>query len=246
MSVAAYKKGIQEKGFCIVPDVFTWEEIDAIAAVIEGCDQTQPNFRKTNGLFAIRQFLKTVPGILPLVFNEAVKRLTAEVFGSDFFVVKSIYFDKPEGSNWFVPLHQDLTISVSEKFDLPGYGPWTVKQDQFAVRLPMAILENIFTLRIHLDDTDEYNGALRIIEGSHLRGIYRSETADRELANETVCRVPRGGAMIMKPLLLHASGRTVDNRKRRVVHIEFSNQELTGALKWAEKDFPSPEYNSRY
>ncbi len=62
-----------------------------------------------------------------------------------------------------VAWHQDLTISVNKKLDLPGYGPWTIKQDQYAVQPPLEILENIFTIRIHLDDTDEKNGALRVI-----------------------------------------------------------------------------------
>ena len=47
--------------------------------------------------------------------------------------------------------------------NVEGYGPWTVKQNQYAVQPPLDILENNFTIRIHLDDTDENNGALRVI-----------------------------------------------------------------------------------
>ena len=90
--------------------------------------------------------------------------------------MKSIYFDKPAGSNWFVSYHQDLTISVNAKIDLGGFGPWTVKQDQYAVQPPLQILENNFTIRIHLDDTDENNGALKVIPGSHLKGVCRQNT----------------------------------------------------------------------
>jgi hypothetical protein len=38
----------------------------------------------------------------------------------------------------------------------------------------------------------------------------------------------------MKPLLLHSSGRTINNNKRRVIHIEFSNKKLPENLNWAE------------
>jgi len=72
-----------------------------------------------------------------------------------------------------VAWHQDLTFSVDKKLDLPGYGPWTIKQDQYSVQPPLDLLENIFTIRIHLDDTDEKNGALRVIPGLHLKGVHR-------------------------------------------------------------------------
>jgi hypothetical protein len=82
-------------------------------------------------------------------------------------VVKSICFDKPEKSNWFVAYYQDLTMSVNQKQDLPGFGPWTVKHNQYAVQPPINILQDNFTIRLHLDNTDEGNGALKVIPGSY-------------------------------------------------------------------------------
>ncbi len=86
-------------------------------------------------------------------------------------MVKSIYFDKPETSNWYVAYHQDLTISVDRKTPLENFGPWTVKHEQFADQPPLDILEHIFTVRIHLDDTDGDNCALKVVPGSHLKKI---------------------------------------------------------------------------
>jgi len=149
--------------------------------------------------------------------------------------VKSIYFDKPAGSNWFVSYHQDLTISVNAKIDLGGFGPWTVKQDQYAVQPPLQILENNFTIRIHLDDTDENNGALKVIPGSHLKGVCRQNTTSLLPDEEIVCRVNKGGIMIMRPLLLHASERTTNAKSRRVIHVEFSKCSLPKPLQWSEK-----------
>jgi ectoine hydroxylase-related dioxygenase (phytanoyl-CoA dioxygenase family) len=151
-------------------------------------------------------------------------------------VVKSIYFDKPEKSNWFVAWHQDLTISVNKKAELPGYGPWTIKPDQFAVQPPVAILEDNFTIRIHLDDTDNNNGALKVLPGSHLKKIYRVEDIDWAREKEAICSVNAGGIMIMRPLLMHASSRTTNDKKRRVIHIEFSRAILPEEISWSEKD----------
>ncbi|MBV4359404.1 phytanoyl-CoA dioxygenase family protein [Pinibacter aurantiacus] len=230
------RKNIATEGFAVIDNVFSTEELTKILQTISRVDTTKPTFRKTSDLFAIRQFLKEVPETFDLIFNSNIRSIISSLFGNDYFVVKSIYFDKPEQSNWFVAYHQDLTISVDKKLDVEGYGPWSVKQNQFAVQPPLDILESNFTIRIHLDDTDENNGALRVVPGSHLKGIYRPETIDWKVETETFCNVKQGGVMIMKPLLLHASNRTTNNNKRRVIHIEFSNCSLGGALQWSEKE----------
>jgi ectoine hydroxylase-related dioxygenase (phytanoyl-CoA dioxygenase family) len=229
------KEEFLNEGFAVIDNVFTTEDIDAILQTISQVDTTSPTFRKTNDLFAIRQFLKEVPATKSLIFDK-LNSIISQNFGDDYFAVKSLYFDKPEQSNWFVAYHQDLTISVDKKVDIEGFGPWTVKQNQFAVQPPLDILESNFTIRIHLDDTDENNGALRVIPKSHLKGVYRPGTIDWTTETEVVCKVKKGGIMIMKPLLLHASNRTTNNNKRRVIHVEFSNRSLVDTLQWSEKE----------
>jgi ectoine hydroxylase-related dioxygenase (phytanoyl-CoA dioxygenase family) len=223
-----------ESGFTTIENIYVENEINAIIETINKANSSKATFRKTNDLFAIRQFLKEVPEAIPLIFTEKLNAIISDLFGNNYFIVKSIYFDKPVDSNWFVSYHQDLTISVDKKVELDGYGPWTIKQNQYAVQPPLEILQNNFTIRIHLDNTDENNGALRVIPGAHLKGIYRPETIDWSKSKEAICPVSRGGIMIMRPLLLHASSRTTNDKKRRVIHIEFSNQELPLQLQWSE------------
>ncbi|MCQ9641664.1 phytanoyl-CoA dioxygenase family protein [Chryseobacterium sp. WG14] len=230
-----YKSHILEYGFTVINTVFSEEEVGEIINVLNNIDTSRENFRKSEDLFAIRQFLKELPEIKDLIFNDNIKRVIKEIFGGKYFVVKSIYFDKPETSNWYVAYHQDLTISVDKKLELQGFGPWTTKQNQFAVQPPLNILENIYTLRIHLDDTDENNGALKVVPKSHAKGIYRPETIDWNVETEEIGNVEKGGIMIMKPLTLHGSNRTTNGRKRRVIHIEFSDIELPEVLQWSER-----------
>ncbi|PTT01762.1 phytanoyl-CoA dioxygenase [Pedobacter sp. HMWF019] len=231
----SYAAKIENDGFVMIPYVFTEQLVTQLLQVVDQADTSGKTFRKSADLFAIRQFLKELPGAIGLIFNTDFKALIQDLFGKDYFIVKSIYFDKPEQSNWFVSYHQDLTISVDKKVELEGYGMWTVKQNQFAVQPPLEILKKIYTIRIHLDDTNENNGALKVIPGSHLKDIYRSEDIDWSIESEVSCNVPRGGIMIMKPLLMHSSSRTTSNHKRRVIHIEFCNQELHSDLKWIER-----------
>jgi ectoine hydroxylase-related dioxygenase (phytanoyl-CoA dioxygenase family) len=228
------KKEIEENGFTVINDVFSEAEIAQLISVIQQADHTKETFRKTKDLFAIRQFLKEIPEVVSLILTQQLSTIIAALFGDNYKVVKSIYFDKPGTSNWFVAYHQDLTISVNQKVEVPGFGPWSVKQNQYAVQPPLPILENNFTIRLHLDDTDENNGALRVIPGSHKKGIYRAETIDWNVEREVFCNVLKGGIMIMRPLLLHASSRTNNHHQRRVAHIEFSNQQLPAPLRWSE------------
>ncbi|CAI8745373.1 phytanoyl-CoA dioxygenase family protein [Chryseobacterium sp. IT-36CA2] len=229
------KSHIEEYGFAVIDNVFSQEELEDINVVLQNIDTSKENFRKSEDLFAIRQFLKEVPEIKDLVFNENIRKVVKEIFGEKYFVVKSIYFDKPETSNWYVAYHQDLTISVDKKLELANFGPWTTKQNQFAVQPPLDILENIYTIRIHLDDTDESNGALKVVPKSHAKGIYRLETIDWSVETEEICNVQKGGIMMMKPLTLHGSNRTTNGKKRRVIHIEFSDIELPAILQWSER-----------
>lgn len=222
-------------GFAIVDKIYSAEDVASIVHQIDQAHSDKETFRKSNGLFAIRQFLKEVPAAVDTIFNVKLKTILAKLLGNKYFVVKSIYFDKPPASNWFVSYHQDLTISVDKKHSLSGFDFWTVKQNQFSVQPPLEVLQNVVTVRIHLDDTDENNGALKVIPKSHNKGIYRPETIDWSIENEVSCNVPGGGIMLMKPLLLHSSGRTTNNRQRRVIHIEFSSRELPAELNWAER-----------
>jgi len=229
-----HQEEINRTGFTVINGIYTAEETDKIAKTIDAANADRSNFRKSEDLFAIRQFLREIPDVKGLIFTPTLKHVIHQFFGHDYFLVKSIYFDKPENSNWFVAYHQDLTISVDQKIEIAGFGPYTKKHNQFAVQPPLNILENNFTIRIHLDDTNEENGALKVIPDSHSKGIYRPENIDWATETEVSCNVKCGGIMIMKPLLLHSSGRTTNSKKRRVIHLEFSNQALPKELHWSE------------
>ncbi|AWA30935.1 phytanoyl-CoA dioxygenase [Flavobacterium magnum] len=229
---------INSEGFTIIENVYSADEIDKLISNIENVgiqNQHKNTYRKSDDLFAVRQFFNEFPQALEIVFNSSLKQIIKTNFGDNYFVTKSIYFDKPEKSNWFVSYHQDLTISVNQKLELDGFENWTVKQNQFAVQPPENILKNCFTIRIHLDNTSKENGALKVINKSHSKGIVRLDNFTSKTGNESICEVEKGGIMIMKPLLFHASNKTTNNERRRVIHIEFCNQQLPNGLNWNEK-----------
>lgn len=234
-SLSLYKDQIANNGFTIIENIYSPKEIESIIETVGNANQANPLFRRTDDLFAIREFLKQVPEVGQIVFNDQLRKIIKAIFGSDYFAVKSIYFDKPKQSNWFVAWHQDLTITVDKKADTAGYGSWTNRLNQNSVQPPLSLLESNFTIRIHLDDTDSGNGALKVIAGSHREGIQRADEINWETSAETICSVKAGSIMIMKPLLMHASSRSTNDKQRRVVHIEFSKADLPNPLTWSER-----------
>jgi ectoine hydroxylase-related dioxygenase (phytanoyl-CoA dioxygenase family) len=86
-----------------------------------------------------------------------------------------------------------------------------------------------------LDHCTSENGALKVIEKSHKHGVIAIEEWKQDKpGTERICEVPLGGIQLMKPLTLHSSYRTENNQHRRVIHLEFTDQELPEGLEWNE------------
>jgi hypothetical protein len=148
--------------------------------------------------------------------------------------VQCTLFAKTSGSNWLVSLHQDLSIPVAERVESPGCSGWCQKQGDTFVQPPISVLENLVAVRLHLDDCDERNGALRVVPGSHRLGRLSSHEAlrEREARGEHLVAVPKGGAMMMRPLLLHASSKSSVGLPRRVLHFVYGPVALPEGLRW--------------
>jgi ectoine hydroxylase-related dioxygenase (phytanoyl-CoA dioxygenase family) len=225
----------QRDGFAVAEHVYTQAEIQALLTVLAQAGSGSGNFRRTAEVFAIRNLLLELPALRPLIWNKRFRQLLAELLpGAPQYLVKAIYFDKPAGSNWVVAWHQDLMVAVDQRAELPGFGPWKVRPEGVSVQPPRAYLEGICTLRLHLDACDAANGALRVVPGSHRHGVIPAAAIPDFTPQATVCPVPAGAVMLMKPLTLHASHRSTDHRPRRVIHLEFSAQPLPAGLRWQE------------
>lgn len=173
--------------------------------------------------------------VLRSLANDGPPALLARAFlGSSARPVKVTVFDKTPAANWKVPWHQDLTIAIRERRDAEGFGPWTVKDGVPHVQPPVEILSEMLSIRVHLDDTPESNGALRVIPGSHLLGRLSGSEASslKDTLGEAVCAVSQGGMMAMRPLLLHASSAAREGRHRRVIHTEYAAVLLPFGLEW--------------
>jgi ectoine hydroxylase-related dioxygenase (phytanoyl-CoA dioxygenase family) len=198
----------------------------AVKRLCESLDDTQ---------YGQRNLLRE-PVIQELARSREVRGLVASVLGPNCFAVKGILFNKTQKSNWKVPWHQDLTITVQNSIEVQGFGPWTIKGGVVNVQPREDVLRGILAIRIHLDANDHQNGPLRVIPGSHKYGRLTAEQiAKWDKSEAAASLVPRGGALLMRPLLLHASSACQLPKSRRVIHLEYCSDDLPCGLQWHTK-----------
>lgn len=238
-------------GFAIVPEVLSPDAVAALlgafpsaaadAASLDTAKETAPparvaSRRRRGGVYAARNIL-SLPAVRAAAESRAVRALVEPLLGASARPVRGIFFDKTPGANWKVAWHQDLSIAVRRRAeDAPGYGPWSAKAGVVHVQPPRAVLEQMLTVRLHLDDCDDANGPLKVIPGSHAHGVLAPAALERlvDAGSVTACVVRAGGAVVMRPLILHASSPATSPRHRRVVHLEFAAGERPGGVEWAE------------
>jgi ectoine hydroxylase-related dioxygenase (phytanoyl-CoA dioxygenase family) len=222
-TVNVLKPLVEQNGFAVVP---TCIDVAVLARLCKQFDDTRRPQRN----------LLSVPSVRELAMSRPVHEIMEAVLGPKCFAVRGILFNKTRTSNWKVVWHQDLTIAVRERRDVDGFGPWTVKAGVLHVQPPAEIMRGILAIRLHLDESGIDNGPLRVIAGSHREGRLSAEQIGSwEKENSVTCTVPRGGALLMCPLLLHASSACAIPKSRRVIHLEFACAELPQGLEWHDR-----------
>lgn len=78
--------------------------------------------------------------IRELAWSVKVRSIAEDTAEDSAFPVRATLFDKTADANWLVPWHQDLTICVDARVEVPGYGPWTKKADVGHVQPPTSVL----------------------------------------------------------------------------------------------------------
>lgn len=176
------------------------------------------------------------PTIRALVEPEGIlTRQARALAGQNSRPVRVLAFDKTPLANWHLPWHQDRVIAVKKRADLAGFGTWTIKNGQHHVEAPARLLEKMFNLRLHIDDCDATNGALKVVPGTHRLGRLNDgqvrEVAAKRMA--ATCAVLAGEVLAMKALTIHASDASSSPRRRRVLHVDYCFGELPKELAWA-------------
>lgn len=178
--------------------------------------------------YGARNLLKLWPGCVELLRGRQLGSALLDVLGERAGVVRGLYFDKPPGHSWALPWHRDYTIAVREHRPSATFRKPTVKAGVPHLEADESLLAQMLTVRVHLDDMADDNGPLRVVPGSH-----RTQSELTEAAVTLHCQ--RGDVLLMRPLLLHASGHSsaTSARHRRIVHLECAPAgDLPDGLAW--------------
>jgi ectoine hydroxylase-related dioxygenase (phytanoyl-CoA dioxygenase family) len=220
MRVTDESRSLQERvssdGFAIIPNVLPKREIADLQAML---DQSKlPRSRA-----GIRHAMKNA-SVASLACDPRLIAMAQDVLGSAALPFRATLFDKSPTSNWLVVWHQDTALPLRERRETAGWGPWSIKDGVNYAHAPAGALEQVLALRLHLDDSIAENGPLRVLPGTHTRGVL-SDDELHELSTQIpaiVCLVPRGGVLAMRPLVVHASSKSLSDAPRRVLHIEYA------------------------
>lgn len=199
-------------------------EVEVLLAALHGHDHGRPGARLTR-LDELLHWLGA---------SGAVGRIAANWLGPKAAPVRAILFDKSPATNWALAWHQDRTIAVAERADLPDFTNWNRKDGVDHVEPPFGLIERMITVRIHLDQVTGDNAPLLVSPGSHRLGRIAEpdvpEVVERHRSFE--CLADPGDIWAYRTAILHASKRSTAPGRRRVLQVDYSNEELPQPLRW--------------
>lgn len=206
---------VDQEGFAILPGALTDRRV---AAVLDGIARSEVPRTRAGARNALSD-----PAVAELARDPSLLQIASEVLGGEAFAFKATLFDKSSRANWLVVWHQDTALPLETRREVAGWGPWSTKAGVVYAHAPAEALSRIVALRVHLDDSTSENGPLRVLPGTHRLGVL-TDARIQELSRvirPVECVVARGGLVVMRPLLVHASSKVSGPRPRRVLHIEY-------------------------
>jgi ectoine hydroxylase-related dioxygenase (phytanoyl-CoA dioxygenase family) len=223
LAVLNQVQSVEQNGFAVVPQCLSQPVVEQLCSHLDSAKHAQRN-------------LLDIPVVRELAGSEPVKQLVVSLFGKECFAVRGILFNKTPDSNWKVVWHQDRTIAVRERKDVAEFSPWSFKAGVPHVQPPASVMARMLAVRLHLDESHADNGPLRVIPGSHQAGcLSAEEIAAWRKRPSVICTIPKGGALLMRPLLVHASSACSKPEPRRVIHLEFAADDLPNGLDWYDR-----------
>ena len=200
-------QAFEREGFTVVERVVSDSECEVL---IDSLPQIKASGSRT--LLALAPFRRLAESMREGVLFQHLNGLVA---------VECILFRKSSEHNWAVRLHRDAVLPVQ------GSGAWPVsgtKEGMECAKPPRVFMDLCVVVRVHLDGAPFED--ISVVPGSHLD----AQKHDRSLARPVT--VPKGGALLMRPTLMHASSKLEAGRQRRVLHFVFAPKTIPQGYAW--------------
>ena len=211
-----------DDGYLIVPGVVPAERCQELTSA---ADSWFSSGAGTRGMLSR-------PEIAALAREILASPVIAPLLPCDPVAVQCTYFRKNATTNWFVPWHQDTSLPCRRGIGSIDPDRWAIKEGEDFVEPPAAVLETVVAVRLALDDNTPENGPLQVRPGSHRNGLLTEPELDALQTPPVDCCVATGGAVLMRPLLVHSSRRVIGTAPRRVLHFVYGPRRPPLGLEW--------------
>lgn len=233
IDVEGVVRALDERGFAVYPGALGEQEREILGKLLPPDGHAARNLlweRGRGGLIAALEFL-------------GIDTLARGIAGSEAVAINATYFDKTAGANWKVPGHQDRMMPVEREEDgEPGWSGWCTKAGVVHAEPPVAVLERLVTVRLHLDDCPASNGALALVPGSHRRGKL-DDAALSQLSSDAFvpCETRAGDLLVLRPLTVHRSAPATTPHHRRVLQVVYAAGDPGEKVRWRTSPLMEPE-----
>lgn len=181
---------------------------------------------RAQSAYGARGLLVARPHLRSLFSEFALDRIAEDALGGAAFPIDAVFFDKRSDANWAVPAHQDVVVPVPFSAELAGVRNLRHRHGVTYGEPADHVLHELVALRIHFDDAGPENGGLSIVHGSHSLGRLSGAEILRippESYTQYPCRA--GDVLLMRPLVVHRSGRSVLPTHRRVLQVLYGRRD---------------------
>lgn len=208
-----HREAFESSGYLIVEGVLSETCVANISSLVKGLRIESAGTRNVleyDWCRSVAEALRSHVEISPLLPPNPV-------------AIQCIYFEKSKAQNWLVSLHRDSIFPIKARVESSEWGLWTQKEGKLYGRPPDRVLSSLVAIRLHLESNGEENGPLQVVPGSH--------STDQNTERRISCLVQAGGAVILRPQLLHASSKARSGI-RRVLHFVFGPEYLPDGAEW--------------
>jgi hypothetical protein len=214
---------LERCGAVRVPSALNDRQLDALWSILRPEAAVGAVRGRSQEAYGARGILSARPELRQLLTELELDGVAGDALRRPVFPIDAVFFDKRPDANWAVPAHQDVVVPIPSEADARAARNERLRHGLRYGEPADHVLRELVALRIHFDDAGADNGGIAIADGSHQRGRL-SDTEIRGIPAEAFapydCRT--GDVLLMKPLAVHRSGRSLLPTRRRVLHVLYA------------------------
>ena len=213
---------MRDEGVALVRSALKDEQLQELLELVAAETADGAVRHRSGDTYGARGLLRSRAGLVERLEAFGVGQLAADAVGRVVFPIDALFFDKHPAANWAVPAHQDVVIPVPSDALADVVGRRRVRDGITYGEPPSSVLSELVAIRIHFDPSDENGGELQVVPGTH-RGRVREADARALPATSFVpCLAEAGDALLMHPLVIHRSSKSLRDTRRRVLHVLYA------------------------